>query len=275
MIKEQEQSLASSVQPQPDIAIDNRASIDPRAKIADDVTIGPWSVIDGEVEIGPGSVIGPHVVIKGPTKIGKNNTIYQFSSIGDDPQDVNYKDEPTELHIGDDNVIREFCTISRGTPAGGNVTHIGDRNFIMAYVHIAHDCKLGDNIIMANNASLAGHVKIGDWAILSGFTQIHQFCHIGEHSFISFSALVNRSVPPYVTVSPDKSRPRGVNTEGLRRRGYTPEQIQNVRRAYRVLYRSGLSLDEAREQLLEMSEDADEVRLMVEFIDTADRSIIR
>ncbi len=257
------------------MGIHERAIVDPRARIADDVEIGPWSVIGPDVTIDEGSWIGPNVIIAGRTTIGKNNRIFQFNSIGDQPQDKKYAGEDTELQIGDNNTIREFCTINRGTVQDDGITRIGNNNWIMAYVHIAHDCKIGDNIIMANNASLAGHVKIGDWAILSGFTQIHQFCHIGEHSFISFSSLVNRSVPPYVTVSPDKSRPRGVNTEGLRRRGYTPEQIQNVRRAYRILYRSGLSLDEAREQLEEMARENPEIQLMVDFIDTADRSIIR
>jgi UDP-N-acetylglucosamine acyltransferase len=257
------------------MAIHPRAVVDPAANIAEDVEIGPWSVIGPKVTIGAGSWVGPNVIIAGRTTIGENNRIFQFNSIGDSPQDKKYAGEDTELQIGNDNTIREFCTINRGTVQDDGITRIGNDNWIMAYVHIAHDCKLGSHIIMANNASLAGHVKVGDWAILSGFTQIHQFCHIGEHSFISFSALVNRSVPPYVTVSPDKSRPRGVNTEGLKRRGYTPEQIQNVRRAYRILYRSGLSLDEAREQLEEMSQGASEIQALVDFIDHADRSIIR
>lgn len=257
------------------MAIHASAIVDSKANIADDVEIGPWSIIGPGVTIGPGSWIGPHVIINGRTTIGRNNRIYQFNSIGEAPQDKKYAGEDTELVIGDNNLIREFCTINRGTVQDGGVTRIGNDNWIMAYIHIAHDCQLGNNIIMANNASLAGHVVIGDFAILSGFAQIHQFCEIGAHAFVSFSSLVNRSVPPYVTVSPEKSHPRGINTEGLRRRGYTAEQIQNVRRAYKVLYRAGNTLEEAREQIAAMAEDAPELQIMVDFIDQADRSIIR
>ncbi|MEM1411663.1 MAG: acyl-ACP--UDP-N-acetylglucosamine O-acyltransferase [Pseudomonadota bacterium] len=255
--------------------IHETAIVDPAAQIADDVEIGAYSVVGPKVTIGPGSWVGNHVVIAGRTTIGRNNRLFHFNSIGEAPQDKKYAGEDTELVIGDDNLIREFCTLNRGTEQDGGVTRIGNVNWIMAYVHIAHDCQLGDHIIMANNASLAGHVTVGDWAILSGFSQIHQFCDIGAHSFISFSSLVNRSVPPYVTVSPEKSKPRGVNTEGLRRRGYTPEQIQNVRRAYRILYRSGLPLEKARDELAEMAKDAEELQIVVDFIDHADRSIIR
>ncbi|NRB72365.1 MAG: acyl-ACP--UDP-N-acetylglucosamine O-acyltransferase [Xanthomonadales bacterium] len=251
------------------------AIVDPAAQLADDVEIGPWSMIGPRVTIGAGSRIGPHVIINGRTTIGSGNQIFQFNSIGEVPQDKKYDGEDTELVIGDNNTIREFCTLNRGTIQDGGVTRIGNDNWIMAYVHIAHDCHLGDHIIMGNNASLAGHVTIGDWAILSGFAQIHQFCDIGAHSFISFSSLVNRSVPPYVTVSPDKSRPRGINSEGLRRRGYTPEQIQNVRRAYRILYRSGYTLEKARNEIESMAANAEELQMMVDFIDQADRSIIR
>lgn len=251
------------------------AVVDPAARLGKDVEVGPWSVIGPQVTLGAGCHVGAHVVITGRTTLGRNNRVFQFNSIGDAPQDKKYAGEDTELVIGDDNVIREFCTLNRGTVQDQGVTRIGDRNLIMAYVHVAHDCVLGNDIIMGNNASLAGHVTVGDWAILSGFAQIHQFCDIGAHAFISFNSLVNRSVPPYVTVSPEKSKPKGVNTEGLRRRGFTPEQVQNVRRAYRVLYRSGLPLDEAREQLAAMAGDAEELRVLVEFIDHADRSIIR
>jgi UDP-N-acetylglucosamine acyltransferase len=257
------------------MSIHETAIIDPAADIADDVEIGPWSIIGPDVTIGPGCWIGPHVIITGRTTLGKNNRVYQFNSIGEAPQDMKYAGEDTELVIGDNNLIREFCTLNRGTVQDGGVTRIGNDNWIMAYVHIAHDCTLGNRIIMGNNASLAGHVTVGDWAIISGFSQIHQFCDIGAHSFISFNGLVNRSVPPYVTVSAEKSRPRGVNTEGLRRRGFTPEQIQNVRRAYKVLYRSKLPLEEAREQLGAMAEDAEELRILIDFIDGHDRSLIR
>jgi UDP-N-acetylglucosamine acyltransferase len=255
--------------------IHETAIVDPAATLADDVEIGAWSIIGPDVTIGEGCWIGPHVIITGRTTLGRDNRVFQFNSIGEQPQDKKYAGEDTELVIGDRNLIREFCTLNRGTVQDGGVTRIGDDNWIMAYVHIAHDCQLGNHIIMGNNASLAGHVTVGDWAILSGFSQIHQFCEIGAHAFISFNALINRSVPPYVTVSPEKSHPRGVNTEGLRRRGFSSEQIQNVRRAYRVLYRSGHTLDKAREELADMATDAEELQIVVDFIDHAERSIIR
>jgi UDP-N-acetylglucosamine acyltransferase len=257
------------------VKIHPTAVVDPGAKLAENVEIGPWSVIGPDVTIGAGSWIGPHVTISGRTTIGERNRIFQFNSIGDEPQDKKYAGEDTALVIGDDNTIREFCTINRGTVQDEGVTRIGNDCWIMAYVHIAHDCRLGDHIIMANNASLAGHVTVGDWAILSGFTQIHQFCDIGEHAFISFSSLVNLSVPPYVTVSPDKSRPRGINSEGLRRRGFTPEQIQNVRRAYRLLYRSGLPLEKAKEEMRALEEVDGEIQRLLDFLDDVDRSILR
>ena len=255
--------------------IHETALVDPAARIADDVEIGAFSIVGPKVTIGPGSWIGPHVVVTGRTTIGRNTRIFQFASIGEEPQDKKYAGEDTELIIGDDNTIRELCTFSRGTAQGGGKTIIGNNNWIMACVHIAHDCVLGDNIIMANNASLAGHVTVGDWAILSGYSLIHQFCSVGEHSFTSFASHVNQSIPPYVTVSGEKARAKGVNTEGLKRRGYTPEQIQQVRRAYKVLYRSGLRLEEARAKLEEMAQDHEEVRPLVTFLDTTEKSFIR
>lgn len=255
--------------------IHEKALVDPAADIADDVEIGPFSIIGPKVTIGPGCRIGPHVVLTGRTTLGRNTRIFQFASIGEEPQDKKYAGEDTELIIGDNNTIRELCTFSRGTAQGGGKTIIGNNNWIMACVHIAHDCVLGDNIIMANNASLAGHVTVGDWAILSGYSLIHQFCNVGEHSFTSFASHVNQSIPPYVTVSGEKARAKGVNTEGLKRRGYTPEQIQQVRRAYKVLYRSGLSLEEARASLQEMASGHDEVRPLVDFLDTTVKSFIR
>jgi UDP-N-acetylglucosamine acyltransferase len=255
--------------------IHEKALVDPAAKIADDVEIGPFSIVGPRVTIGPGSWIGPHVVLTGRTTIGKNNRIFQFASMGEEPQDKKYDGEDTELIIGDNNTIRELCTFSRGTVQGEGKTVIGNDNWIMACVHIAHDCQLGDNIIMANNASLAGHVTVGDWAILSGYSLIHQFCTVGEHSFTSFASHVNQSIPPYVTVSGEKAKARGVNTEGLKRRGYTTEQIQHVRRAYRVLYRSELPLEEARKKLDEMAADHDEIKPWVEFLDTTEKSFIR
>ena len=255
--------------------IHETALVDPAAKLADDVEVGAFSIIGPDVTIGEGSRIGPHVVVTGRTTIGKNTRIFQCASIGEEPQDKKYDGEDTELIIGDNTTIRELCTFSRGTIQGGGKTIIGNNNWIMACVHIAHDCILGDNIIMANNASLAGHVTVGDWAILSGYSLIHQFCNVGEHSFTSFASHVNQSIPPYVTVSGEKARAKGVNTEGLKRRGYSPEQIQQVRRAYKVLYRSGLRLEEARIKLDEMAEDHEEIRPWIEFLDTTEKSFIR
>ena len=245
------------------------------AEIADDVEIGAYSIIGEHVRIGAGTTIGPHVIIKGRTTIGENNRFFQFSAIGEEPQDKKYAGEETELVIGNNNTIREFCTFNTGTAQGGGVTRIGNNNWIMAYVHIAHDCNIGDDVIMANNATLGGHVTIGDHAILSGFAGVHQYVEIGAYSFISFASHVNRSIPPYVTVAGEKAKAKGVNTEGLRRHGFTPEQVQNVRRAYRTLYRSGLSLDEAREKLREMAQEADEIRPLMEFLSHVERSIIR
>jgi UDP-N-acetylglucosamine acyltransferase len=255
--------------------VHDKALVDPAANLADDVEVGAFSIIGPLVTIGPGSRIGSHAVVTGRTTIGKNTRIFQFTSIGEEPQDKKYDGEDTELIIGDNNTIRELCTFSRGTIQGGGKTVIGNNNWIMACVHIAHDCQLGDNIIMANNASLAGHVTVGDWAILSGYSLIHQYCNVGEHSFTSFASHVNQSIPPYVTVAGEKARAKGINTEGLKRRGYTPEQVQQVRRAYKLLYRSGLSLEEAREQLNEMAEGHDEIKPWIEFLDTTVKSFIR
>ena len=251
------------------------ALIDPKAELADDVKVGAFSIIDAKVRIDTGTIIGPHAVITGRTTIGKNNHIFQFTSVGEQPQDKKYAGEDTELIIGDDNTIRELCTFSRGSMQGGGVTRIGNRNWIMACVHIAHDCSLGDDIIMANNASLAGHVTVGNHAILSGYSLIHQFCSVGEHSFTSFASHVNQSIPPYVTVAGEKAKVKGVNTEGLKRRGYTSEQISQIRRAYKALYREGKPLEEARAVLAEMATDSPEVQPMVDFLKLAERGIIR
>ena len=251
------------------------ALIDPSANIADDVEIGAFSIVGPKVTIGAGSWIGPHVVLTGRTTIGKNNRIFQFASMGEEPQDKKYDGEDTELIIGDNNYIRELCTFSRGTIQGGGKTIIGNNAWIMACVHIAHDCVLGDNIIMANNASLAGHVTVGDWAIMSGYSLIHQFCTVGEHSFTSFASHVNQSIPPYVTVSGEKAKARGVNSEGLKRRGYSSEEIKHVRRAYRLLYRSELPLEEARKQLEDMAEEHDEIKPWVDFLQTTEKGFIR
>lgn len=255
--------------------IDSRAVVDPGARLADDVEVGPFSVIGADVEIGAGTVIGPHVVIMGPTRIGCENRIFQFSSIGDAPQDKKYAGEPTRLEIGDRNTIREFCTINRGTVQDAGATRIGDDNWIMAYVHVAHDCIIGNQTVMANCVTLAGHVHVGDQAILGGFTKVHQFCHIGEHSFCGMDTGLNRDLPPYVTASGMPASPKGINSEGLRRRGFTSEQIRNIKRAYRLLYRQGLTLDEASGQLRELAAEAPEVAPFVSFIEQSTRSIIR
>ena len=251
------------------------ALVDPAAEVADDAEIGPFSVIGPKVRIGAGSWIGAHVVVTGRTTIGENTRIFHSASMGEEPQDKKYDGEDTELVIGDNTTIREMCTFSRGTVEGGGKTIIGNNNWIMACVHIAHDCVLGDNIIMANNTSLAGHVTVGDWAILSGYSLIHQFCTVGEHSFTSFASYVNRSIPPYVTVSGEKARAKGVNTEGLKRRNFSREQIQNVRRAYKLLYRSGIQLDEATEKLVEMAKEHDEIKPLVDFLEVTEKSFLR
>jgi len=251
------------------------ALVDPAAQISADVEIGAFTIIGPKVKIGSGCWIGPHVVITGRTTIGRSNRIFQFASIGEEPQDKKYAGEDTELIIGDNNTIRESCTFSRGTVQGGGKTIIGNNNWIMACVHIAHDCRLGDNIVMANNASLAGHVTIGDWAVLSGYSLIHQFCSVGEHSFTSFASHVNQSIPPYVTVSGEKAKARGVNAEGLKRRGFTSEQIQRIKRAYKLLYRSGITLEQAAEELSTMASTSSEIKPLVEFLNSTVKSMIR
>ena len=251
------------------------ALIDPRAELADDVEVGAFAIIDAKVRIDSGTKIRSHAVLTGRTTIGKNNQIFQFTSIGEQPQDKKYNGEDTELIIGDNNTIRELCTFSRGSVQGGGATRIGSNNWIMACVHIAHDCILGDDIIMANNASLAGHVSVGDHAILSGYSLIHQFCTVGEHSFTSFASHVNQSIPPYVTVAGEKARVKGINSEGLKRRGFTTEQINQVRRAYKTIYRESLSLEEATAQLTEMAVNSPEIQPLVDFLSSAERGIIR
>lgn len=251
------------------------AIVEDGAQIHETAEVGAYTLVGSKVTLGPDVRIGPHVVLTGRTTIGARTRIFQFASIGEEPQDKKYDGEDTELIIGEDNYIRELCNFSRGTIQGGGKTIIGNNNWIMACVHIAHDCVLGDNIIMANNASLAGHVTVGNWAILSGYSLIHQFCTVGEHSFTSFASHVNQSIPPYVTVSGEKAKAKGVNTEGLRRRGYDAEQIQQVRRAYKILYRQGLSLEEARAKLAEMADGSEEIRPLVEFLDTTEKSMIR
>ena len=251
------------------------AIISDNAKIADDVEIGPYSIVGDGVEIGSGTRIDSHVVINGPTVIGRDNHIYQFASIGDDPQDKKYADEPTTLKIGDRNTIREFCTISRGTTQDKGETVLGDDNWIMAYVHIAHDCVIGDKTIMANNATLAGHVHVGDWVIFGGFSGAHQYCHIGAHAFIGMYAGVNRDVPAYTTVSGTPAAPRGINSEGLKRRGFDAGQIRNIKDAYRLVYRKGLKLNEAMDEIASRCATQPELQLFFDSLRSSERGLAR
>jgi UDP-N-acetylglucosamine acyltransferase len=255
--------------------IDSRAVISPLAQIAENVQIGPFSVIGPEVVIGSGTWVGPHAVINGPTRIGADNKIFQFASIGDAPQDKKYRGEPTRLEIGDRNVFREFVTVNRGTTHDKGVTRIGSDNLLMAYSHVAHDCVLGDKIVMSNCATLGGHVEIGDWVIMGGLSAVHQHTKIGAHCFIANNAAVTRDVPPYVMAVGQPAEPHSVNSEGLKRRGFDTEQIRNIRRAYRTLYRSGLKLAEALEALERAAVDQPEIQPFVEFIKRSTRSIVR
>lgn len=251
------------------------AIIDPSAVIAGDVKIGPFTVIGPKVEIGPGCEIMSHVVINGPTRIGKNNRIFQFASIGEEPQDKKFHGEDTWLEIGDNNLIRESVTINRGTVGGGGVTRIGNNNWIMAYVHIAHDCIVGNDNIFANNASLAGHVLIDDHVILGGFTLVSQFNYLGSHSFSAMGSVISRNVPPYVLVSGHMAKPVGVNVEGLRRRKFSDSQIRNIRQAYKYLYRSGLRMEEAEQKLQSIEQEDKELEILFAFLDKQEGGIIR
>lgn len=251
------------------------ACIDASAHIAEDVSIGPFCVIGADVHIGQGTQIGPHVVIDGPTRIGRDNRIHAFCALGGEPQDKKFHGERAELVIGDRNTIREFCTFNRGTADDAGITRIGDDNWLMAYVHIAHDCMVGNNTTFANAASLAGHVIVEDHVILGGFTLVHQFCKIGAHAFTAMGSVINRDVPPYVTVAGSYAEPHGINSEGLRRRGFTSDRVMAIKRAYRTVYKSGLSLADARAQLAEAAKDAPDVKLMLEFIERSQRSLVR
>jgi len=252
------------------------AQIDAAAVIGKDVSIGAYSILGAEVEIGEGTVIGPHVVIEGPTRIGRDNRIAQFASLGGDPQDKKFAGERTELVIGDRNLIREFVTINRGTRGGGGVTRLGDDNWVLAYVHIAHDCQIGSHVVFSNYSALAGHVEIGDWTILSGYSGVHQFCKVGVHAFIGMGCLVGNDVLPFVTMANDQhGRPRGINSEGLKRRGFDAGRIAAIKRAYRTLYMAGLPLPEARAQLAVQAQDNADVRLMLAFVERSERALAR
>ncbi len=255
--------------------IHSTAIIDASASIASDVEIGPYSIIGADVEIDSGTWIGSHVVINGPTTIGKHNKIFQFASLGEMPQDKKYNGEPTRLEIGDENVIREYVTINRGTVQDGGLTKVGNDNWIMAYVHIAHDCVVGSHTIMANSTSLAGHVVIADHVITGGFSLIYQFCSLGAYSFTGFGAHVNKDIPPYVTVAGQMAKPCGINSEGLRRHNFSAEAISVIKKAYKLLYRSSLSLDEASKKIAELAQDNQVLSPMLDFIAKSQRGIIR
>ena len=251
------------------------AIIDPAAELDENVSVGPFCVIGADVRIGSGSEIGPHVVIRGVTDIGHDNRIHQFASVGDDPQDKKYAGERTLLKFGDRNVIREFATINRGTVQDGGVTRIGSDNLFMAYVHVAHDCSIGNNVIMANAASLGGHVQIDDWAILGGFTLVHQFSRVGAYCFSAMGSAIGKDVPPYMMVDGKPAKPRGINTEGLKRHGFRQEDLTGIRRAYKTLYQSGLSLEQAVSKIAIMQDDTPVLEPMVKFLQNRVRSIIR
>ncbi|RZQ56688.1 acyl-ACP--UDP-N-acetylglucosamine O-acyltransferase [Pseudidiomarina tainanensis] len=250
------------------------AIIDDSARIGNNVEIGPYSIVGANVEIGDNCVIGPHVVLRGPTVLGKNNRIFQFASVGEDCQDKKYNGEPTRLVIGDNNVIRECVTIHRGTVQDQGLTQIGSNNLLMAYVHVAHDCMVGDNVILANNTTLAGHVHVGDWAILGGFTGVHQFCHIGAHAFTAVNSVVVQDIPPYIMAQGHNAAPRTINAEGLKRRGFQPNQILNIKRAFKLLYRQGLTISEAVEKMRELDADV-ELTPLIDFVQNSQRGIIR
>lgn len=251
------------------------AIVHPGARLAANVSIGAYSVIGEHVEIGEGTTVGSHVVIGGHTRIGRDNRIFQFNSLGEEPQDKKYAGEPTRLEIGDRNTIREFCTFNLGTVQDGGVTSIGNDNWIMAYVHIAHDCHVGNNTTFANNAQLAGHVHVEDWAILGGYTGVHQFCRIGAHVMTAVGTVILQDVPPYLMAAGNTAQPYGINVEGLKRRGFTPDDLLALKRAYRTIYKSGLRLDEAKEKLVEDAKTAPAVQRFVDFLEISKRGIIR
>lgn len=251
------------------------AIVDAGAKIGANVEIGAYALIGPDVEIGDHTVIGPHTVIKGHTRIGRDNRIFQFCSLGEVPQDKKYAGEPTRLEIGDRNTIREFCTFNLGTIQDGGVTRIGDDNWIMAYVHIAHDCQVGNKTTFANNAQLAGHVTVEDWAILGGYTGVHQFCRVGAHVMTAVGTVILQDVPPYLMAAGNTAQPYGINVEGLKRRGFSADALTALKRAYRTLYKSGLLLEEAKAKLVEEAKLQPDVQRFVDFLQVSKRGIIR
>lgn len=255
--------------------IDPGAAVDPAARLGKDVSIGAGSIIGPEVEIGDRTWVGPHVVIRGAVRIGCDNRIYQFNSLGEVPQDMKYAGEPASLEIGDRNVVREFCTFNRGTGHGGGVTRIGDDNWIMAYVHVAHDCRIGSHTIMANGTTLAGHVDVADRVTFGAFTMMHQFCTIGTHAFTGMGAVILKDVPPFVIVSGNPAHPHGLNTTGLKRRGFGEETLRHLRRAYKTLYKQGLTVDRALEQLQGLATECPEVATLLECFKNTSRGVVR
>ncbi|MEI6707334.1 MAG: acyl-ACP--UDP-N-acetylglucosamine O-acyltransferase [Methylococcales bacterium] len=251
------------------------AIIDSRAELADSVSVGAFSVIGADVKIDAGTVIGSHVVIKGPTSIGKDNRIYQFTSIGEDPQDKKYANEITRLEIGDRNTIREFTSMHRGTIQDHSVTQIGNDNLFMAYTHVAHDCIIGDHVIMANGASLAGHVHLHSHAILGGFTLVHQFTQVGQYSFAAMGSAITQDIPPFIMVGGKPTRPHGINSVGMERNGVTAEDVRLIRNAYKIIYKMNLRLEDAIEQIVELATDSKELAEMVDFLRNVRRGILR
>lgn len=252
-----------------------QAIISSKAELGNNVEVGPFVIIGDDVEVGDNTWIGPHAVINGPTHIGQENKIYQFGSIGDAPQHANYSGEPTRLEVGDRNIIREYCTLNRGTVDGIGATRIGDDNLFMAYSHVAHDCVVANHTIFVNGASLAGHVDVGDYAILGAFTMIHQFCRIGAHSIAALGTISFKDIPPYVTAAGNAAKPYGINTRGLKRRQFPADTIKALRSAYKIVYKSGLKISEAVLRLEQGSEQQPEVGAFVSFIKASERGIIR
>lgn len=255
--------------------IDERAIIHPSAKLAEGVSVGAGAIIGAEVEIGEGTWIGPYAVIQGPTVIGKNNKIFQFASVGDEPQDITYKGEPTRLEVGDNNIIREYCMISRGTVKGGGLTRVGNNNYLMAYSHIGHDCMIGSHTIMVNHVALAGHVTVNDYAIIGPYAAVHQFCHVGAYAFIARATYVSKDVLPYVMIAGHTTSACGINTVGLRRRGFSSSAIDHLRRAYKIIFRKGLTVQQAVTELEIMQKDCPEVIPMIDALNQSTRGIVR
>ena len=255
--------------------VDPHAVVSPRAELADDVTVGAFAVIGADVRLGPGCRIGPHAVVLGPTTMGRDNQVWQFASVGDAPQDKKYRGEPTRLEIGDRNLFRECCTVNRGTASGHGVTRIGSDNLFMAYTHIAHDSIVGNHCVLANYATLAGHVELDDWVIMAGYSGVHQFCKVGAHAFLANNAAVTRDVPPFLMVAGAPAEPKGINAEGLKRRGFAAAEIAHIKAAYRVLYRSGLKLAQATVELRRLAQLQPELQPFLDFLPRVTRSLIR